>query len=357
MTMKLEDIGYNTKLDQFLQDQGLDKNNVGRVSAVHKDSYTVITPDSELRSTITGNYQYSVNSSAELPAVGDWVHLSLYDDGQALITDLLPRVNRLERRAAGKESEVQIIAANIDYGLIVEAVGEHFNLNRIERFLAICNTSNIKPIIIITKTDLITDEESDDLIKQVTNRLNNIPMFTISNLSKAGIDSLSSILQKGKTYCLLGLSGVGKSSLINNLIGNDVLMTKAISSSTNKGVHTTTHRELFVLENGGIIIDNPGVREIGLADTAGSLDTTFEQIHDLSLRCKFSNCAHSHEKGCAILAAIEQGVLEQAQFDNYQKMKREQFHFSASVAEKRKKDKEFGKMVKDILKTKTKKRH
>ena len=357
MTMKLEDIGYSTNLDQFLRDRELDKKNVGRVSAVHKDSYTVITADSELRATITGNYQYSVNSSAELPAVGDWVYLSQYDDGQALITQLLPRMNRLERRAAGKESDVQIIAANIDYGLIVEAVGDHFNLNRIERFLAICNTSNIKPIIIITKTDLITDKESDDLIKQVTNRLNSIQVLTISNLSKVGIDSLRSILQKGKTYCLLGLSGVGKSSLINNLFGNDVLTTKAISSSTNKGVHTTTHRELFKLENGSIIIDNPGMREIGLTDATDDIDSIFGQIAELSKVCRFSNCTHTHEKGCAILAAIEQGALEQAQFDNYQKMKREQFHFSASVAEKRKKDKEFGKMVKDILKTKTKKRH
>lgn len=355
--MKLEDLGYTTDIDQYLQENDIEINNIGRVSAVHKDSYNIITADSELRATITGNYQFTVVSSSELPTVGDWVNLSKYDDGQALITQLLPRKNQLERRAAGKKSDIQVIAANIDFGFIVEAVGEHFKLNRIERYVAICNSANISPIIIITKIDLIDTNELEALITQVIARFENIPILALSNLSNDGIDNLLANLKPGKTYCMLGLSGVGKSTLINNLSGKTVLETREISMSTNKGRHTTTHRELFILDNGSIIIDNPGMREIGMTDSEDGLDNTFKQIYDLSLNCKYSNCSHTNENNCAILAAIDQGELDQSQYDNYLKMKREQFHFSASVAEKRKRDKDFGKMVKNILKTKTKKRH
>jgi ribosome biogenesis GTPase len=355
--MKLDDIGFSINLNRYLLNKKLDKDRIGRISAVYKDSYNVIATDSELRATITGNFQYSVNNPSELPAVGDWVLLSKYDDGQALITQLLPRESQLDRRSVGKKSEIQIIAANINYGIIVEAVGDQFNLNRIERFVTICNASNIEPIIVINKIDLTSAEDIKELVIIVSKRFKNIPVLAVSNVSKLGLNKLTSILKKGKTYCLLGLSGVGKSTIINNLLGKSVLETHEISSSTKKGVHTTTHRELFLLDNGSIIIDNPGMREIGLTNSEDGLDSTFSQINNISQECQFSNCTHTSEKGCAILLGIEQGVIDQSQYNNYLKMKREQFHFSASIAEKRKKDKKFGKMVKDIMKTKNKKRH
>lgn len=354
--MKLENIGYKDTYNTFLQDNGFNKSDIGRVSAVYRDKYNVITEVSEVNASLTGNFQYSVSNSTELPAVGDWVHLIIYDDGQALITELLPRLNKLERKAVGTDSEIQTIAANIDYGLIVESVGENFKINRIERYLAICNASNIEPIIIITKIDLIDTKELETLVNKVANRIKNIQMLTISNVNKIGIDKLILALKKSKTYCLLGLSGVGKSTLINNLIGEDVLKTREISAITKKGVHTTTHRELFILDNGSIIIDNPGMREIGLTDSIDGLNITFPLISELGKSCKFSDCSHIHEKGCAVLMAIENGRLEQAQYDNYLKMKREQFHYTASVAEKRKKDKELGKMFKNVMKNKTLKR-
>ena len=354
--MKLEDIGYNSYLDIYLTENGFDKSNIGRISAVHRNRYVITTDSAEISASLTGNFQFSVNDSSELPTIGDWVYLNIYDDGQALITHLLPRHNRLERRAVGREAESQLIAANIDYGLIVESVGENFKLNRIERYIAICNSSDIKPIIIITKIDLIDSTELNELMESVFNRISGVPLYTISNIDKQGFDKLNGSFIKGKTYCLLGLSGVGKSTLINNLIGKDIIKTLEISESTNKGVHTTTHRELFLLNNGSIIIDNPGMREIGLTDSSDSLDLTFRHIAELSKNCQFSNCSHTHERGCAVLKAIKEGTLEQNQYNNYLKMQREQFHYTASVAEKRKKDKEFGKMVKNVMKHKTLKR-
>jgi len=355
--MNLTEFGYNNTYDSYLDQYGYDKSNIGRISAVHRNRFKVLTDKSEISATLTGNFVYSVNSQTELPTVGDWVYLNIFDDGQALVTDLLPRQNYLERRAAGAESESQLIAANIDYGFIVEAVGEHFKLNRIERYLAICKSSNIEPIIIITKTDLSNDDELKTISEKIKERLDQIQFNFISNINGSGIDELALLINPGKTYCLLGISGVGKSTLINNLLGKNVLKTTELSESTNKGVHTTTHRELFVLENGGIIIDNPGMREIGLTDAANNIDSIFGQISEISKTCRFSNCTHTHEKGCAILEAIETEIIDQAQFDNYQKMKREQFHYSASVAEKRTKDKQFGKMVKSVKKSKPRKRY
>ena len=166
-----------------------------------------------------------------------------------------------------------------------------------------------------------------------------------------GLDVLIKLLQKGKTYCFLGSSGVGKSTLINNLAGKDLMRTNSISDSTKKGRHVTSHREMVILKNGGILIDNPGMREIGLADASGGLETAFEQITELSSECKFSDCRHINENGCAVVAAVENGDLERAAYDNYLKLEREKIHFQSSIAEKRKKDKEIGKMIKDYKKT------
>lgn len=355
--MSLSDFGYNNIFDAYLKENGIDKSNIGRISAVYRNRFKVLTENFEISATLTGNFVYSAISHTELPTVGDWVHLNIFDDDTALITDLLPRQNHLERRAAGKESESQLIAANIDYGFIVEAVDKNFKLNRIERYLAICNSSDIEPIIIITKTDLGNNEDLTEILTKLRERLNHVQINFISNVNGSGIKELASIMVPGKTYCMLGMSGVGKSTLINNLLGMNILKTARLSNSTNKGIHTTIHRELFVLKNGGIVIDNPGMREIGLTDAADNIDSTFRQISDLSRTCRFSNCTHTHEKGCAILEAIKTGIIEQAQFDNYQKMKREQFHYSATAAEKRTKDKQFGKMVKIVKKSKPRKRY
>ena len=188
-------------------------------------------------------------------------------------------------------------------------------------------------------------------MRQISERIRDVKVIAISNLSRKGQEELIDFIGKGKTYCLLGSSGVGKSTLVNNLAGRDLLNTGVISKSTNKGRHVTSHREMIVLAGGGILIDNPGMREVGLADTGSGLETAFGWINDLSRECKFSDCRHIHEDGCAIIEAVESGELDRSAYENFLKLEREKIHFQSSIAQKRKKDKDFGKMVKQFKKS------
>jgi ribosome biogenesis GTPase len=300
---------------------------------------------------------FTAKSREDFPAVGDWVAFSEYDKNKVLIHSVFPRKTIIERQAVGKQGEKQIIATNIDCAFIVQAVDRDFNINRLERYLIICNTSNVKPIIILTKIDLISDTELSKLIAIVQERIKQIPIITISNETQNGVEKLKVSIEKGKTYCLLGSSGVGKSTLLNNLSGEQLMKTKTISTSTNKGRHVTSHRELLVLENGGILIDNPGMREVGIADSTEGLELTFETIVELSKHCKFKDCTHMTEIGCAVLAAVDCGEIDESSYENYLKMEREKEHFESTVAEKRKKNKDFGKMVKNYKKNKNLKKY
>jgi len=346
--MKLKHFGYNDRIEKLRIQHNLEDFEIGRVISEHKERYTVKTEKGEFDAEITGNLRYTANTREDFPAVGDWVAVSEYDDGKVLIHSIFTRKTIIERQAVGKQGEKQIIATNIDFAFIVQAVDRDFNINRVERYLTICNTSNVRPIIVLNKIDLIDDSVLSDLMSQVQERLKEVPVIAISNASKKGIERLKEYIQKGKTYCLLGSSGVGKSSLLNNLLGKQLMKTNTISSSTNKGRHVTSHRELIVLENGGIIIDNPGIREVGIADSAEGLEKTFNKIVGLSKNCKFNDCTHTMEIGCAVMAAVESGEVDELSYENYLKMKREKEHFESTVAEKRKKDKNFGKMVKQF---------
>ncbi|RIV33077.1 ribosome small subunit-dependent GTPase A [Flagellimonas lutimaris] len=346
--MKLEHFGYSDKIEKLRIQKNLTDFEVGRIISEHKERYIVKTEKGELDAEITGNLRYTANTREDFPAVGDWVAISEYDDDKVLIHSIFPRKTIIERHAVGKQGEKQIIATNIDFAFIVQAVDRDFNINRIERYLTICNTSNVKPIIILNKIDLINDTVLTDLMSKVQERVKQVPVIAISNESQKGIERLRKSIVKGKTYCLLGSSGVGKSSLLNNLSGKQLMKTNEISSSTNKGRHVTSHRELIVLENGGIIIDNPGMREVGIVNSTDGLDITFEAIIELSKDCKFKDCTHTTEVDCAVLKSVKSGELDKSSYENYLKMEREKEHFESTVAEKRKKDKNFGKMVKQF---------
>lgn len=348
--MSLKELGYTQSLENF-KNSAIDKSlKVGRVITEHKERYIVKTENSELEAEIIGSLRFAANNRTELPAVGDWVAISEYNEKNALVHSILPRKSVLERQEVGKHGEKQIIATNVDFAFIVQAVDRDFNINRIERYLTIINSSNITPTILLTKIDLVEDRKVQNLVNEVLSRIPNTQIITVSNLSCKGVAEILSVIQKRKTYCLLGSSGVGKSSLLNNLIGKQRMITTNISSSNNKGRHATTHRELIVLDNGGIIIDNPGMREVGIADSEVGLKTTFSNISEISKLCKFSNCSHTSEKGCAIIEAIDNGEIDQMAYDNYLKIEREKEHFKLTEAEKRKKDKSFGKMVKNMKK-------
>lgn len=345
--MSYKDLGYKDELENYRIEQNLDSFEVGRVIAEHKERYAVKTPTHEFDAELLGNLRFTAESRYDFPAVGDWVAFSEYDEGKALIHAIFPRTSIIERKAAGQSGQVQIIATNIDYGLIVQAVDRDFNINRLERYLTICNASRVEPVIVLSKVDLINESELKSLVDQIANRISDVPIITVSNES-IGYSKLETIIEAGLTYCLLGSSGVGKSTLLNNLSGSQQMQTGEISSSVNKGRHITSHRELFVLDSGGILIDNPGMREVGIADTSSGLEITFDTILEYAQQCRFKDCTHMHEQGCAVLAALEKGEIDEASFANYRKMEKEKMHFEADALERKKKDKDFGKMVKGV---------
>ena len=262
--MTLEELGYYPQLEKYRKENNLDSFGVGRVISEHKERYRVKTVEDEFEAEIIGNLRFSASNRSDYPAVGDWVAISEYDANKVLIHAIFTRKTVIERQAVGKIGEKQIIAANIDYALIVQAVDRDFNINRIERYLTICNTSSVKPIIILNKIDLISESQLNGILDNTKERIKQVPLVTISNETQVGYDKLLKYIFKGHTYCLLGSSGVGKSTLINNIAGKSVMKTDSISLSTNKGRHVTSHRELIVLENSGIFIDNPGMWELGI---------------------------------------------------------------------------------------------
>jgi ribosome biogenesis GTPase len=348
--MNLEDLGYNNKLEKFRTENDLNKFEVGRIVEEHRERYRVRTTTGEFEAEIVGNMRFIAKNREDFPAVGDWVALTTYEHDFAIIHKILPRFSTIKRQAVGQFGEIQVIATNIDYAFIVQAVDRDFSVNRLERYLTICNSSKVKPIIVLSKTDLLEELKISEILGNIKNRIKNVPVIAISNETQDGYEEIKATIEKGKTYCMLGSSGVGKSTLLNNLSGKSIMRTDTISQSTNRGKHVTSHRELIVLENGGILIDNPGMREVGIADSAGGLEITFDKITDLSSDCKFKDCTHINETGCSVLEAVEKGEIDKASYENYLKMEREKAHFETTVADKRKRDKIFGKIVKDYKK-------
>ena len=345
--MTLADLGYTDEIAAYLKNNDLSGFSFGRVTQEHRERYVVSTGDMEYDAEITGNMRFTATSRSEFPAVGDWVTITIYDSDQAIIHKILPRKTILARQAVGKPGEIQIISTNIDFAFIVQAISNNFNINRLERYLTICNSANIEPVLVISKTDLAAGNEIRDAVKALEARDKNVKYILLSNMSHEGLDQIISFMEKGKTYCVVGSSGVGKSTLINNLLKKNILRTGEISKSTNKGRHITDHRELFVLENGGIIIDTPGMKELGVTDDLKGIESTFQDIHNIAQGCRFTDCQHINESGCAVLEALKNGTINSESYENYRKILKEQERFQTTVAEKHKRDKVFGKMLKN----------
>jgi ribosome biogenesis GTPase len=349
----LKSIGYNDWFKSRVDDEKIAAHGVSRIVSVHKGSYTVSNGGGEIFAELSGNLLYCAESASDLPTTGDWVYADFFDDdSHAIIVGLFPRKTLLKRKTAGKLVDFQLIAANIDVAFIIQSLNDNFNLRRLERYLVMVNESGIEPIILLSKCDLMTKESIDEIKEKVWGIAPQTIVTAFSNLSRENIDSVVSSLKPGFSYCLLGSSGVGKTTLLNSIIGNDTYETQPVSKIESKGRHTTTSRQLVRLESGAMIIDTPGMRELGTMSVDDGLDETFSEIVELSQSCKFSNCSHTTEKGCAILAAIKSGDLSEQRYQNYLKMKKESEFNQMSYLEKRTKDKSFGKLIKTTMKNK-----
>lgn len=348
--MRLEDLVYHNTLKRFWNESDLLGFDPGRVVEEHKEQYIVRTAGGEYEAEITGTLRYTAKSQEDFPAVGDWVAVTVYEGGLAIIHRILPRFSILKRNAVGRFGEIQVIAANIDHAFLIQAADRDFNLNRLERYLTICNASRVNPIVVLSKIDLIDSGELSELTERIRQRIGDTPLLTLSTVTQEGLDSLQNTIERGKTYCMLGSSGVGKSTLLNFLFGRTLMKTDTISDRTKKGRHVTSHRALVVLPNGGILIDNPGMREVGIADSGGGLEVTFDQITRLAKDCRFKDYTHTNETGCAVLEDLQKGGIDEEAYRNYLKLRREEAYFESSLAERRKKDRAFGKMLKNYKK-------
>jgi len=349
--MELRTLGF----DQWFEDKrtgaGRPDCTVARVTAVHRDSYLVRNENSEAPAELAGSFIYSAESSVDLPSVGDWVLVQYHNaDTFAIIHGLLPRRSFLRRKTPGKKIDYQMIAVNIDAALIVQACDLDFNLRRLERYLVMVNEGHIEPILLLTKSDLVSPEMVEQRISEVRQASITCKVLPLSNVTGFGVDQVRQLLEPGKTYCLVGSSGVGKTTLLNHILGRDLFETNTVRASDGKGKHTTAQRQLIVLEQGAMVIDTPGMRELGNIGVTSGLAESFSDIGDLSKTCRFANCTHTQEVGCALLAAIEQGTLHENRYQNYLKLTKESEYNELSYVEKRRKDRKFGKFIKTAMK-------
>lgn len=348
--MELIDLGFDEWFEEqaagFLQPE----QEVARVTAVDRGTCLVRTLEAEMHAELAGKLRFRIESTRDLPCVGDWVCLHQPSTcGPAVIHAVLPRKTVLRRKSPGKSMDLQMIAVNIDVAFIMQGCRYDFNLPRLDRYLVMANEGGIEPQIILSKTDLISRDNLTERIDQIRHSGISTDICTLSNTTGSGLNGLRDRLVPGRTYCLLGSSGVGKTTLINRLMGQEAFETKAVSA-TGEGTHTTSRRQLIVLGQGAMLIDTPGMRELGIMSAGDGLDMGFEAFSGLSGQCRYADCSHEHEPGCAVRAAVDSGDLPEDRYTSYIKLKKESEHYETSYPERRKKDKAFGRFVKSAKK-------
>ncbi len=315
--MDLIRLGWN---EFFKKDSIEDNTFYGRVAIEHKSLYKIFTEFGEMKAVVTGKMKFNSQSSVDLPVVGDWVVFTKEND-LAVIQEVLPRKCKFSRKVAGGETSEQIVASNIDHLFIVTSLNHDLNLRRLERYLTLAWDGGANPVIILSKADL--SDDLDEIITQVETVAWGVPIHVTSSLNDIGFDELGEYFEGNQTIAVLGSSGVGKSTLINKLLGNEVLKVSEIGEYKDKGKHTTTHRELLLLPKSGIIIDTPGMREIQIWDGSEGLEKTFADVEELAANCKFSDCKHESEPNCGINEAVKNGTLEKKRLKSYKKLQRE----------------------------------
>jgi len=339
--MTLEALGWNQDLDRAFQ-AWADKPDVrpGRVLIEFNYICRVWCEGGEIDAVRSGRLTHRATSRGDLPAVGDWVVVrKLADENRGAITAVLPRRSWFSRRMAGHVTDEQVVAANVDVVFIVMALDDDFSPRRLERYLLLARESGASPVILLTKPDVCVDVPAR--VAEIAALAGDVPVHVVSPKFDQGLDRVAEHVPAGKTGALLGSSGVGKSTIINRLVGREVQKTRDIRESDSKGRHTTTHRQLVFLPNGGFLIDTPGMRELQLWDVGEAVKETFDDIEALALECRFSDCRHRDEPRCAVKTAVEEGRLSASRLESYVKLQDELEHLArqqdqrAQIEEKR----------------------
>ena len=326
--MDLATIGWDSILDEKFApfaEQGLIP---ARVARTHSAIYQIYTEEGELTAELTGRMRHEATSSSELPAVGDWVAVQPHlEEGKGMVQAVLPRKSCFSRKEAHVRTEEQVVAANVDTVFLVAGLDRDFNLRRLERYLVLAWDSGASPVVVLNKADLC--DELEVRVAEVEEIAFGVPVHPISAVEKEGLEPLFQYLKQGQTVALLGSSGVGKSTLINSLLGREVLAVGEVRADDQRGRHTTTHRELVPMPGGGVLIDNPGMRELQLWTDEEGLKETFEDVEELAAECRFRDCGHGGEPGCAVQEALGDGRLDPKRFESFLKLQRELQHLAA----------------------------
>ena len=344
--MNLNDLGWNNFFNnQFeqIKDEGQIP---ARISMELRNLFHIFCEYGELTAELSGRYRHRVKDRSELPCVGDWVVVSARpEEGTATIHNLLERKSSFTRKEAGLRTEEQVLAANIDTTFLVSGLDHDFNLRRIERFITTVWESGASPVIVLNKTDLV--DNLQEYIERVDTVAFGIPVCTVSALNNTGIDQIAGYLKPGETAAFLGSSGVGKSTIINCLYGSELFKTGAVREDDSRGRHTTSHREMIIIPERGILIDTPGMRAVQLWGDTETLKSSFQDVEELTLQCKFTDCRHQTEPGCAIQRALADGTLDPKRFESYLKQQRELISLAIRKNQKeaRREAREFGRKI------------
>jgi ribosome biogenesis GTPase len=323
--LSLSDFGWNEHFKEHFEPHAGEGLIPGRVAAEHRGAYAVYTEDGDRSAELAGRLRHDALERNDLPAVGDWVVLQPLPEGRAVVHAVLPRLSKFSRTVASDQHRVsgeQVLAANVDTVFLVTSLNHDLNARRLERYLVTAWESGAAPAILLNKADLCPAEERTALLAEVEAVAFGVPVHTVSAVTGEGLEELEAYLAPGRTVVLLGSSGVGKSTLVNRLAGRELLATQEIRSD-GRGRHTTSHRELVILPGGGLVLDTPGLRELQLFEGSEGMDEAFEDVASLASECRFSDCAHESEPGCAVAAAIADGTLPPERLESYRKLQRE----------------------------------
>ncbi len=345
-------LGYGPYWQDLLSERDESSYKLARVVAVHKESYLISQGEGEAFAELSGKVLYTADSVLQLPTVGDWVFADFYDEEHAIIHELIPRRTLLKRKTPGKSIDFQLIASNINTAFVVQSLDDNFNVRRLERYLVMIHDAGIRPVILLSKCDLMSADRLQSKLLEIKEIYPDITLVHLSAESGVNIDTLAALLMPGDTYCFVGSSGVGKTTLVNHLLGSESFVTKPVSKKENKGRHTTTHRHLVRLQEGALLIDTPGMRELGTISVETGIEEAFADIERLSLSCKYNGCQHIDERGCSVRSAIDTDVLSKDRYKNFISMKKESDFNNLSYLDKKKKDKHLGKTIKSVIKNK-----